>query len=69
MDKDLLDSCTSGKLRVGKSQLLKHLRGERITRSQAIKAKCYDCDGMGDTGECEIEGCSLYPYSPFKKQS
>ena len=66
MDRDLLVSAKSGPLRRGKKELIKHLEGAKITRSQAVKAKCYDCDGMGDTGKCEIESCSLYPYSPYK---
>ena len=64
---DILESCKTGKSRAGKTQLLKYLKGGRLTRQEAIKAKCYDCDGMGDAGECVIENCSLYPYSPFKK--
>ena len=66
MDQEILESAKSGKMRSGKTQLLKYLKGGRLTRQEAIKAKCYDCDGMGDSGECSLEHCSLYPYSPFK---
>jgi len=66
MDQEILESAKSGKMRSGKTQLLKYLKGGRLTRQEAIKAKCYDCDGMGDTGECGLEHCSLYPYSSFK---
>jgi len=59
-------SAMSGKARAGKSDLLKHLKGKRLTQRQAIRAKCYDCDGMGDSGECEIDHCPLFPYSPYK---
>ena len=59
----------NGKSRSGKTQLLKYLRGSRITRQESIKAKCFDCDGMGDSGECDLEHCALYPYSPFKTNS
>jgi hypothetical protein len=61
------DSAKHGKMRIGKTQLLKYLSGRRLTRQEAIKAKCYDCDGMGETGECDMEECSLYPYSPYQR--
>ena len=66
IDKDMLDGARSGKCRSGRSELIKYLEGNRITRSQAIKAKCFDCNGMGEQDECDIEECSLYPYSPYK---
>jgi hypothetical protein len=63
---ELLDSAISGKSRAGKAQLLKYLNGGKLTRQGAIKAKCYDCDGMGESGECDISNCSLYPFSPYR---
>lgn len=62
---DILESAKSGRKRKGQTFLIKHLEGKRLTQQQAIKAKCYDCDGMGETGECELTECSLYPYSPY----
>jgi GTP-binding protein EngB required for normal cell division len=62
-------SVLSGKSRVGKSQLLAHLDGKRLTRAQAIKAKCYDCNGMGELNVCEIKTCPLFGYSQFAKIS
>ncbi len=67
-DKDLLDSAKSGPRRQGKKELVKYLEGGKISRAQAVKAHCYDCCGMGDTGDCDIETCSLYPYSPYKSK-
>ena len=66
IDKDLLESAKSGKLRKGRKWLIKHLEGVRLTRNQAISAKCYDCNGMGESYKCEIRECSLYPFSPYK---
>ena len=66
IDDKMLKSAMSGKSRSGKSDLVKYLNGGRITRNQAIKAKCYDCQGMGDSGTCEMAHCSLYPYSPYR---
>ena len=64
---DLLESAKSGKRRQGQLQLIKYLNGGSLTRQQAIKAKCYDCDGMGDTGECALKDCPLHPHSHFKR--
>ena len=50
--------------RSGKADILKHLRGERITQRQAIRAKCFDCSG-GDGGRCTIRSCPLFPFSPL----
>ena len=62
---DLLRSAKKGKLRAGRKELIKHLESIRITRGQAIKAKCYDCNGMGESGDCDLKGCALYPFSPY----
>ena len=64
--KDLLNSAKNGKLRIGKKFLVRYLtNGKKLGWGQAIKAKCFDCDGMGDTGKCELKSCSLYPFSPY----
>lgn len=65
-DVELLASAKSGPRRKGKKELVKYLEGGKISRAQAVKAKCYDCDGMGELGECDIEACPLYFYSPYK---
>jgi len=67
-DKDMYDSTYKGKRRIGKVSLLQYLEGKRITRYKAIQAKCYDCDGMGETGKCDIINCPLYPYSPYRNK-
>lgn len=66
VDRDLLESAKSGKKRSGRRFLIAHLEGKRITRTQAVKAKCYDCDGMGEAGLCDLVECPLLPFSPFK---
>lgn len=66
MDEELIKSVKLGKNKVGKAQLLKHLNGVRLTQREAIKAKCYDCDGMGDSGACDMASCSLFPYSSYR---
>ena len=67
IDKELLESARSGTSRHGKTHLINYLNGKTITRGQAISAKCYDCDGMGKSGICDIKACPLYPYSSFKR--
>ena len=54
----------------GKTYLLKHFKGEDLTRGQAIKAKCADCMGLYIDGriDCEISECPLYPYMPYRKK-
>ena len=65
IDKDMLESAKSGKRRSGRSELIKYLSGNRLTRSKAISAKCFDCQGMGEDNVCETITCPLFPYSPY----
>jgi hypothetical protein len=66
MREEMLCSAKNGTKRKGKSELIAHLSGKKITRNQSIKAKCYDCNGMGEIGECNISECPLLPYSPYR---
>ena len=54
----------------GRDELIKYLRGERITHKQAVLAKCYECKGYCADGkvDCEIADCPLYLFNPFRKQ-
>jgi len=65
-DEKLLESAKSGPLRRGKRWLIKYLEGGKISRAQGVEAKCYDCLGMGDQGDCDQDSCPLYDFSPFK---
>ena len=67
-DEKLLASCKSGPLRRGKRWLIKHLEGGKISRAQGVEAKCYDCLGMGDQGDCDQESCPLYFSRPSKSR-
>jgi len=69
MDKDLLASAKSGPRRSGRKEIIKYLEGGKLTRSQAIRAKCFDCLGMGDQSICDSVSCSLNPFSPFRQKS
>ena len=66
MDREYLFRVKTYPKQSGRADLIKHLEGKRLSKGQAIKAKCYDCNGMGESYECDIETCSLYPYSPYK---
>ena len=53
----------------GKTLMLKHLNGERLTPREAIIAKCADCNAGYIDGlyECEMPDCPLYGYMPYRK--
>ena len=58
------------KLRKGKNELLAHLNGETLTRSEAITAKCYECNAGYDDdkpGDCNITTCPLHQYMPYNE--
>jgi hypothetical protein len=58
----------SGINSAGKTNLVKHLKGERLTRHAAILAKCCDCMGYLPDGrmDCRMPHCSLHPFRPYK---
>lgn len=53
-------------LRKGKRDLLKHLKGEKISRAEAVRAKCYECLG-GEGGPCSVTTCALNGWSQYSK--
>lgn len=57
-----------GLLSSGRTALLKYLRGEKIHRPAAVKAKCCECMGYYADGrvDCENPDCPLYPYMPYR---
>lgn len=69
LDPELYASASSGTKRAGKGDLLNHLSGKKLYRSQAIKAKCYECNGMGEIDVCDIKACPLHPFSPYRDSS
>jgi len=60
---------TYGKRAQGRKELIKHYEEKSLIRSEAIKAKCYDCMGMYADGvcSCEIPECPLFPFNPYSK--
>lgn len=54
----------------GRKHMLRFIKGESITRSQAMKAKCFECcngfiDGRVD---CGIRDCPIYPWMPYRTE-
>lgn len=62
---------TSWPRRVGKAELLKHMTGERLTRDEAIRAKCFDCVCGGDDkpDRCTVIQCALTAYCPWNRKA
>ena len=57
-----------GKRAKGRSELIKHLQGKKLTQQEAIWAYCYECMGYYEDGihDCEMKDCPLYPFNPYK---
>jgi len=65
MKEEILSSIKRhGKKLAGRTELIKHLNGQKLTRSQAMKAKCYECLGYFADGiqDCKMPECPLYQY-------
>lgn len=63
------DSLQKAMASTGRSLLLKHFDGKRLTRGQALIAKCCECSGYYADGrvDCQMPDCPLYPYMPYGK--
>ena len=50
-----------------KKYLLAHLSGEKLTPTQAVHAKCYECMGYYADGkvDCGISDCPLYQFHRY----
>ena len=55
----------------GKTEYIRYLQGEAITRKEAMLAMCYQCSNLYLDGrlDCENKTCPLYPYMPYAKQT
>lgn len=54
----------------GVKLLRRHLYGERLTRGDAIVAKCCECMGCYGEGRfsCQNPVCPLFPYMPYQER-
>jgi len=62
----LVKSAKAWPSRRGKTNLLDHLSGKALTRSQAITAMCYSCTA-GEKEICTVIGCPLLPFSQYRE--
>jgi len=48
---------------------IKHMHGEKLTRGQAILAKCSECmcDYVDGRVDCRVNKCPLYPFMPYRR--
>ncbi len=53
----------------GKTFLLKHLSGQRLTARQCIIAHCYECLGYQRGNDCKNLACALYQYMPARDKN
>ena len=54
-----IDNVEKWPRQTGKADYLRHLHGERLTKDEAIKAKCLECVCAEDTEECQAVFCPL----------
>ena len=56
-----------GRRAKGQKEYLKFLDGEKLTRKEAMLAKCYECMYFYNDGKVDCMGytCPLYQYYPY----
>ena len=48
---------------LGAREFYDHKKGKKLTLKQAIKGKCYECNGEEESRpDCGVESCALYPF-------
>lgn len=64
----LLLSGAGGNPPKGKIAFERSSKGEKLHRTDAILAYCYDCMGFYEDGrmDCNCPKCPLYPWMPYK---
>lgn len=70
MEQRINDIRAYGKAAKERAELLRHLAGERLTRGEAILAKCYDCENFYQDGKkrCRVKGCPLWAFNPYSQR-
>ena len=63
---DYLRYARSGPRRLGRKEMIAHLEGKALTRKQAMDAKCYECNGMGESDYCDIQSCPLLQHTNMR---
>ena len=57
-----IEHVTTWPKKPGKADYLKHLRGEPLNKTAAIRAHCYQCVCGEDTEPCRVLTCPLHQY-------
>ena len=53
----------------GKREFEMFKNSEHLTRKQAMKAKCFECNGEEKSrADCEVTTCPMYEYRLFPKK-
>lgn len=63
----IIESVKKWPRHAGKNDYLNFLQGKRITRDEAIKAKCYECVCGENTEPCIVPRCPLTLYCQWNK--
>lgn len=51
----------------GKREFEKFSKGEGLTRKEAMRAKCYECNGLEESrADCQVGTCPMYAGSTLK---
>ena len=51
----------------GEKEYKKFLKGDKLTRMQAMRAHCFMCNGEGEgRADCMGTMCPVYQYFPYK---
>ncbi len=52
----------------GARQYERFKNGEKLTRKQAMLAKCYECNGLEESRiDCEVDTCPMFSYRLYPK--
>jgi len=67
---DLPNGLQNAKDSRGKSLLQKMYQGKKLTRPEAVIAKCCECSGYYIDGrlDCEMPKCPLYDFMPYRSK-
>ena len=51
----------------GEKEFNRFVKGDKLSRKEAMLAKCYDCNGGKESNcDCEITDCPMYPYHHYR---
>jgi hypothetical protein len=52
----------------GAKEFDKFKKGEKLTRRQSMRAKCYECNGLEESrADCEVDTCPMFSYRLYPK--